>query len=133
MTVQIASALLQQIVDAAAASPQAEVCGLLFGTPHAITAVAACANVAADPARHFEIDPAALLAAHRAARNGAAAVVGHYHSHPSGHAVPSPRDAAAALPDGSLWLIAARGEVRAWRAVDEGPVAGRFEEVALRG
>ncbi len=128
---QIASALLQRIADAAAASPQVEVCGLLFGTPQRISAMTACRNVAADPARHFEIDPAALLAAHRAARNGAAAIVGHYHSHPSGNAVPSPRDAAAAAPDGSLWLIAAGGEVRAWRAVADGSVAGRFEEVAL--
>jgi hypothetical protein len=45
--------------------------------------------------------------------------------------MPSPRDAASAAPDGMLWLIAAGGEVRAWRAVEDGPVEGRFEAVAL--
>ncbi len=129
----IASALLQQIADAAAASPRAEICGLLFGTPQAITAVAPCRNVAADPARSFEIDPAALLAAHRAARGGGDRIVGHYHSHPSGSAVPSPRDAAAAVPDGTLWLIAGGGDIQAWRAVEGGAVEGRFEAVELRG
>lgn len=133
MTVTIASALLRQIADAAAASPHAEICGLLFGTRDAVTAAAPCRNVAVDPTRRFEIDPAALLAAHRAAREGGARIVGHYHSHPSGLAVPSARDAADAAPDGSLWLIAGGGGVvRAWRAVESGAVEGRFDPVELR-
>ena len=106
-------------------------CGLLFGTADAIAAVQPCRNVAADPSRWFEIDPAALLAAHRAARIGGPAIVGWYHSHPNGLAMPSPRDAASAAPDGMLWLIAAGGALRAWRAVEDGPVEGRFEAVAL--
>lgn len=133
MTVTIASALLRQIADAAATSPHAEICGLLFGTRDAVTAAAPCRNVAVDPTRRFEIDPAALLAAHRAAREGGARIVGHYHSHPSGLAVPSARDAADAAPDGLLWLIAGGGGVvRAWRAVESGAVEGRFDPVELR-
>ncbi|PVE59607.1 hypothetical protein DC429_04215 [Arthrobacter sp. TPD3018] len=129
--VTIASDLARQILRAAAASPEEEVCGLLFGTADAIEAVQPCRNVAADPSRWFEIDPAALLAAHRAARSGGPAIVGWYHSHPSGEAMPSPRDAASAAPDGMLWLIAAGGALRVWRAVEDGPVEGRFEAVAL--
>jgi proteasome lid subunit RPN8/RPN11 len=129
--VTIASDLVARILHEAAASPHAEVCGLLLGSPGAISAALSCRNVAADPARRFELDPATLFAAHRAARGGGPAIVGHYHSHPSGTAAPSPRDAAAAVADGSLWLIAAGGVVRGWRAVAAGAVEGAFDPVAL--
>ncbi|MGR6328206.1 M67 family metallopeptidase [Sphingomonas sp. XXL09] len=122
----IASDLLDRILTHAAATPGREVCGLLLGHGDHVEQVQPCANVAADPTRHFEIDPAALIAAHRAARAGGAAVIGHYHSHPSGSAVPSARDAADAAADGALWLIVAAGAVQAWRAVDAGAAEGRF-------
>ncbi|WP_052075545.1 MULTISPECIES: M67 family metallopeptidase [Sphingomonas] len=131
MTVAITSDLVGQILRDAAATPQAEVCGLLFGTATAITAIQPCRNVAADPACWFEIDPAALIAAHRAQRSGGPAIVGHYHSHPNGDPRPSPRDAASAAPDGALWLIAAGGVLRGWRAGAGGAVEGRFDPVAL--
>lgn len=131
MRVEISSAALQQIIAAAAASPDAEICGLLFGATDAIDRVDPCANVAADPARAFEIDPRRLIAAHKAMRGGGPGLVGCYHSHPHGAAIPSPRDARAAAPDGWLWLIAARGEVTAWRAVAAGRVEGRFDPITL--
>jgi proteasome lid subunit RPN8/RPN11 len=126
MTTGISSAALQQILARAAASPEREICGLLFGAPDRIDEARACANVAADPTAWFEIDPAALLAAHRAMREGGPRLIGCYHSHPGGRAEPSPRDADAAAPDGMIWLIAAGGEVAAWRAVTDGPAYGRF-------
>lgn len=94
----------------AATVPGREVCGLLLGATATdgsvrIDAAQPCANVAADPATAFEIDPAALIAAHRAARHGGPAVIGCYHSHPRGPARPSPRDAAQAAGDGQIWLI----------------------------
>ena len=131
MTVTIASDLIDQILREAGAASQVEICGLLFGGDDAITAALPCRNVAADPARWFEIDPAALLAAHRAARNGGPRIVGHYHSHPTGIPTPSARDADNAAADGALWLIAGGGVVQAWRAVDTGPIEGRFEPVEL--
>ena len=131
MRAGISSAALQQIRAHAAADPGREVCGLLFGTAETIDAAAPCANVAPFPETAFEIDPAALLAAHRAMRGGGPTLVGCYHSHPRGRAEPSPRDAAAAAPDGMIWLIVAGDEVRAWRAVADGPIAGRFAPVAL--
>ncbi|HEU4959370.1 MAG TPA: M67 family metallopeptidase [Sphingomonas sp.] len=130
MTIGISSAALQQI-RAEAAATEWEICGLLFGAADQIEEACACANVAADPASRFEIDPVALLAAHRAMRAGGPQLVGCYHSHPGGSARPSPRDAAAAAPDGMIWLIAAGGDVTAWRAVEAGPVAGRFAPIAL--
>jgi proteasome lid subunit RPN8/RPN11 len=120
VSVSISSELLAALVASADASPEAEICGLLFGTPDRIDAAEACANVAANPARTFEIDPSALFAAHRRARGGGPAVIGHYHSHPSGKPVPSPRDAAQAMGDGALWLILGGAGARLWRSVARG-------------
>ncbi len=120
MSVTISSEVLTQLVAAAIASPDAEICGLLFGAAGRIEAAEACANVAVDSSRTFEIDPKAVFAAHRRARGGGAAVVGHYHSHPSGLPIPSPRDAAQAMGDGAIWLILGGGVARAWRSVEVG-------------
>lgn len=133
MELRISSTILDRITAEAIASPDREICGLLLGTGEAITEARSCRNVAADPSIRFEIDPAALLAAHRAARRGGAAVIGHYHSHPSGLAEPSPRDAADAVPDGSVWLIAVGGQVTGWRAVENGALHGRFVPLRLHG
>jgi proteasome lid subunit RPN8/RPN11 len=129
--VRISTELLAQITAEAARSPDVEVCGLLLGTTGMVEVIEPCTNVAADPARRFEIEPVRLLGAHRRARAGGPAVVGHYHSHPTGTARPSPRDAADAAADGSLWLIVGGGEVTAWRAVRDGEVEGRFTAVVL--
>ncbi|MDR6147244.1 proteasome lid subunit RPN8/RPN11 [Sphingomonas sp. SORGH_AS870] len=131
MTVTISSDTLDFLLITAAASPDREVCGLLLGQGDRIDRLVPCTNVAAEPWHRFEIDPAALIAAHRAARGGGAAVIGHYHSHPTGLAEPSPRDAADAAPDGSIWLIAGGGRVTAWRAVAAGERHGRFDPLAL--
>ena len=72
-------------------------------------------NVAFDPRRSFEIDPQALIAAHRAAREGGPAVLGYYHSHPAGAAVPSDTDRAMAAGDGRVWAIVGKGDVTFWR------------------
>lgn len=109
----------------------AEACGLLLGVPGRIEAILPAANVAPDPARHFELDPAVLIAAHRAARHGGPAVIGHYHSHPSGLAQPSMTDAESSAPDGSLWLIVGGGVARLWRAEPHSAVKARFTEIPL--
>lgn len=126
MELRISRASLDEILSAAAASPDAEICGLLLGQTTArgvvVASVRPCANVAADPRDSFEVDPAALIAVHRAARVGGLALIGHYHSHPGGKPVPSTRDAAAAEP-GSYWIITGGGELRAWYA--DGAMDGR--------
>lgn len=131
MDVRISRTMLEEILVAAAGQRQ-EICGLLLGGEGRIDAILPAANVAADPTRHFELDPAVLLGAHRAARAGGPRVVGHYHSHPSGYPVPSATDAACAVPDGSLWLIVGRGVARLWRAgPEEGGGGVRFDAVEL--
>ncbi|WP_374943646.1 M67 family metallopeptidase [Sphingomonas sp.] len=129
MYVTIATAALATIRADVAAAGGLEACGLLLGAGAHVATAQPCANVAADPARRFEIDPATLLAAHRLARSGGPQVLGHYHSHPGGSPVPSPRDAADAAPDGALWLIVGAREARLWRAVADGAVEGRFDPV----
>jgi proteasome lid subunit RPN8/RPN11 len=128
---RISTALLDAILAEARATPTVEVCGLLLGSADAITARVPARNVAVDPHTTFEIDPATLLAAHRAQRRGGPAVIGCYHSHPSGAADPSARDADNAAPDGWLWLIVGAGEARLWRAGATGERHGRFDPVPL--
>ncbi|QKS02175.1 M67 family metallopeptidase [Sphingomonas sp. CL5.1] len=130
MTLRISRSLLRRLVAEAGANRE-EICGLLLRAPDGSIGARPCANVHPMPATRFELDPAALLAAHRAARMGGDAVIGHYHSHPSGDAMPSRTDAAQAA-DGAIWLIVAgNGEARAWRAVGDGAVHGRFDPLTI--
>jgi desampylase len=114
MLLRISSKSIAAIRAHAAETPGAEVCGLLFGTVEAVETVQRCANVADTPATAFEIDPAALIAAHKAERAGGAKLIGHYHSHPNGACAPSATDAAQALDVGRYWLIVAGAAVGLW-------------------
>ena len=97
-----------------------ECCGILFGERGAIVDLLPARNVHPQPERHFEIDPQALIDAHRAAREGGPGIVGYYHSHPNGRAVPSATDSALAARDGSVWAIIAAGRIALWRSGDAG-------------
>ena len=130
MTIEVTSALLQALLaEAAAAHPQ-EACGLLFGTAGRVEGFAATANVHPAPHTHFEIDPQALIDAHRAMRAGGAQLIGYYHSHPVGEAAPSATDRARAAPDAMVWAIVGRGRVTLWRAGDDGMTALPYRTVA---
>lgn len=107
-----------------------EACGLLLGDGQGIADFEVVRNVAESPETRFEIDPAALFAALRAERAGGRKLLGYWHSHPSGDAMPSATDAAMAAPDGKLWLVVGGETVTAWRAGESG-LHGRFEPVAL--
>lgn len=127
MGLEISSTLLQRLLEAAAETPDREVCGLLLGTPVRIEAMLPCRNVAPDPHVAFEIDPSQLIAAYRAERGGGPRIVGCYHSHPVGAPTPSARDAAAAAPDDWIWAILAEGGAGWYRAVEHGRLHGRFD------
>lgn len=130
MNVAISRALLDQIFARAAMSPDKEICGLLLGGEGRIMQAMQAANIAASPECMFELDPAVLLSAHRAARTGGPRILGHYHSHPTGDSSPSAHDAANAVP-GQLWLIIAGDGAALFEAREEGPVHGRFHPVDL--
>jgi desampylase len=124
MTLRISSELHDQLLDAANASPDYEICGLLIGNGQ-VDRICPTRNVAPDPERSFEIDPEQLFAAIRAERTGDSKLIGYYHSHPQGPPLPSGRDQAQASPDGRIWVIIGDGRVTAWsmsRANDFEPV-----------
>lgn len=125
MVVEVTRDVLATLrAEAARAAPE-ECCGLLLGrgTPGGagrIDAALPAANVADRPRLRFEIDPAALLAAHRAARQGGPQVLGYYHSHPAGHPVPSAVDCEHSTGDLRIWAIVAEGQVAFWRDSGKG-------------
>jgi proteasome lid subunit RPN8/RPN11 len=107
-----------------------ECCGLLLGTPDAITHTVRAHNRAPDPRRRYEIDPQDHFDAIRQARASGLDVLGAYHSHPHSEPVPSDTDLAQAFED-FLFMIAGRSEdrrftIRAWRLR-----SGNFAEVPL--
>jgi proteasome lid subunit RPN8/RPN11 len=120
MKLGISRTVLDAIRSHVAAAAPREACGLLFGTAERVDGVMAAINVAEDPERHFEIEPAALFAAIRAERSGGPKLVGYYHSHPTGRAEPSATDRAMSGKDGKLWVIVAGDAVTGWRAGPDG-------------
>lgn len=121
MDIVVSSKVLDALVAAARAAHPLEVCGVLLGKGNRITAAVPAENVHPSPHTHFEIDPAALIAAHRAARTpGACQVIGYYHSHPHGPPAPSPTDQAMAAGDGRVWAIIAQDGTGFWRDGDGG-------------
>ena len=120
MEVTVTSAVLEALLAEALGAAPRECCGLLFGTGTAVTAHLPAANFHAAPETHFEIDPQALIDAHRAMRSGGPQLVGYYHSHPSGAPEPSATDRALAARDGMIWAIVGGGRVALWRAGGDG-------------
>ncbi|XUU61955.1 Mov34/MPN/PAD-1 family protein [Erythrobacter sp. HA6-11] len=115
MKITIAKATIARMLDDARANHPRECCGILLGEGTRIDEAVAAANVHPTAQSHFEIDPQALIDAHRDARNGGPQVVGYYHSHPVGKPEPSKTDAAMASGDNRIWAITGGREVRFWQ------------------
>lgn len=130
MVLVVTSGAIATVLEEAAKAAPSEACGLLFGPVGRIERAVPCANIAADPLRHFEIDPAALFAAHKAERAGGERLAGYWHSHPAGHPLPSATDCEHASGDGRIWAIAAGEEVTFWRDGPSGfePLPSRVAE-----
>lgn len=89
-----------------------ESCGLLlgarFGAGWQVSGIEESRNVAPDDRNdRFEIDPALLLRVQKSARAGGKPMMGIYHSHPNGAAIPSQTDLDNAWQIGMLWMITA--------------------------
>lgn len=118
MRVLLARAARATIEAATADAHPQEACGLLFGErgkgrpaiTSAIASASVARNVAAEPWHRFEIDPAHLFRAQRAARETGVPILGVWHSHPKGRPVPSAEDLAGVTDPAWLWLIAAPGD-----------------------
>ena len=127
MDLEVTSGAIATLLKEATLAAPRECCGLLLGRGLRIARAVPADNVHPEPERHFEIDPAVLIAALREEREGGEQVLGYYHSHPNGMASPSGEDQACASGDGRVWAIAAAGAVTWWRDDKEG-----FEPLSLR-
>lgn len=128
MDLIISSVLVQQMLLEAEASPGREVCGLLLGKGRQVIAILPTYNVARDPDKEFEVDPAQLISAHKNERAGGPKVIGHYHSHPNGLSEPSKTDQAMIRSAGEIWIIVANKQARAFAASDD---KASFAEIAF--
>lgn len=126
-TVRIPTPAIAAILAHAVHDLPDEACGLLVGAGRTVTRVVPTANGDASATRYL-IPAEAHFAVIRDARRDSLDVVGAYHSHPRGPAVPSATDAATAF-SGFVFLIAGLSpepHVRAWHLVD-----GNFAELRL--
>ena len=120
----IAHRVYQRLLDEAHRADPLECCGLLLGIDGRIDTVLPTRNVHEAPATHFEIEPQALIDAHRLERVGGPQLMGYYHSHPVGDPYPSLTDRAMAAGDGRIWaIIALPGQITFWRDALSGFVA----------
>ncbi len=115
MELELTSGVEATLLEEALREHPRECCGLLLGQGARIEHAQPVRNVHPNPLSHFELDPAALIAAHRAARSGGPEVLGYFHSHPNGLTRPSATDQAAASKDGRIWAIVASGKITLWR------------------
>lgn len=127
MVLEVTSGTIATLLEEAQRAHPHECCGLLLGADGLVVCARPAANVHPRPDRHFEIDPLALIAAHKAARGGGMALLGYYHSHPNGRAQPSDTDRDHAAGDGRIHAIIARGAVTWWRDGEQG-----FEALSTR-
>jgi proteasome lid subunit RPN8/RPN11 len=115
---------VNRLLAAAQASPGAEVCGFVVRAGDGC-AVCEVTNVAADPVRRFEMDPAGMVEAFRRARDDGEEILAIYHSHPSGPPAPSPLDQELAYYPDLPYLVISLGtrgvlELRAFRLDRDG-------------
>ncbi len=124
--------------DCVARYPE-EACGLLIGRREddavVVTRVAPSPNLSPAPRTSFEIDARLRLDLMRALRSGPTAVVGLYHSHPDGDAVPSAADRARAWEPDLIWVIVALEQGRvaalAGHALDPAGATLAFRPIAI--
>lgn len=113
--------------------PDVEVCGLVGARDGLPSSLYPVTNIAAEPARAFEMDPQGQIDAMKAMRERGETLWAIYHSHPAAPPEPSARDLDELGYPEALYLIISLNikgvlEMRAWRMTD----AGGMEEVVLK-
>lgn len=118
-------------VRAGARASDREICGALIGDGDVVTRVVPLVNASARTQDSFFIPAVDVVRLEREAEQTGSMLMGFYHSHPAGDAVPSTTDVTHAFPGYVYWIASQGGEVRAWRlrddrtAFDEVDVAAR--------
>ena len=109
-TITLPREILDEMLAHARGDAPNECCGLLIGKRGAIEQSVRAGNLQASSNRYL-IDPADHFAAVHAARKLGLAVIGAYHSHPAGDAVPSATDINEASGDADfVYVIVAVAE-----------------------
>jgi proteasome lid subunit RPN8/RPN11 len=121
----LAASVRQAIVAHARAEAPKECCGLLIGAGRRVDFAVPLSNLDPRPTSGFRVDPAEHIAVRRIVRRvtPARAVVGVYHSHPRGPAVPSSRDIAECHYPDWIFVIVGRGgrSIRGYQLRSAGP------------
>ncbi|MCL4248811.1 MAG: M67 family metallopeptidase [Anaerolineae bacterium] len=111
-------ALAAQILDHARADAPREACGLLIGRGRAVELVVPARNAADDATRFFRLDERDLVRGVFDAERRGLELIGFYHSHPDGVAMPSPTDIAQSYYPDAIHVIAglrSAAPLAAWR------------------
>lgn len=129
-TVSVAREVRESLIAHAREEAPRECCGILVGRGDEIVEAFRARNIAASAATRFLIDPKDHIDARREARARGLEVLGFYHSHPCGAALPSATDLAEAAYPASLYAIIGLGaglpEVRVFEFAN-----GNFHERPL--
>src|SRR5213593_4837429 len=104
-TVAITRRVRDDLVAHARETSPDECCGVLLGRGHEILEAVRARNVATSAATRFLIDPKDHIDARREGRARGLEILGFYHSHPGGSALPSETDRAEASYPDSLYAI----------------------------
>ncbi|WP_169542951.1 M67 family metallopeptidase [Sneathiella aquimaris] len=88
-----------------------EACALLVGEKSGkysarVSSVVLSKNIAEDPFRYFEVDPAKRIAVEKEIRKTDQCLLGVFHTHPEGNARPSKTDERMIYEPSLIWLIA---------------------------
>ncbi|MGQ0563031.1 MAG: Mov34/MPN/PAD-1 family protein [Gemmatimonadota bacterium] len=121
-------ALILAEMSAIARASDTEICGALIGDNDGVIEAVPLVNRSARARDAFFIPAEEVLRAEREAEARGARLVGFYHSHPRGDAVPSGSDLEQALPGYIYWIASSEGEVRAWRLRED---RSGFDEVSI--
>ncbi len=136
MAIHLTTAQIEQMTREARAADPDECCGILVGRREGervtVTGLEPAANVwEGDRQSRFLLEPRVHLRVQRECRAAGLEIVGFYHSHPHGPAVPSRFDAKMAWPDHSYVILSLPGDepkVRSWRMIEAGQ---EFSEEAV--
>ncbi|GAB6068775.1 hypothetical protein JCM13664_20960 [Methylothermus subterraneus] len=104
-SVVLPRALVIALLHQAQSRPECEVCGLIGARGGVPVSLYPVANVAAEPKRHFHLDPQGQIEAMRTMRERGETLFAVYHSHPSAPPFPSDEDIEAVAYPEALTLI----------------------------
>ncbi len=133
MALKITKTVLDGLAAHARDAAPLECCGLLAGSGEVIDEFVRTRNIRASEVA-YEIDPRDHITARKSLRGRRRSVLGAYHSHPRGPAVPSATDTAEAHYDGEfLYVIVSLEEslpdIRAYRVERGTLIETNFETV----